>query len=79
MNRQDFHDLIQREHHSQRRDSDKYKHDYEWLGLVMEEVGEVAECINKDRCPIAELVQVAALIEAWVGYRHRIEDTNDKL
>ena len=79
MDREDFHALIQREHHSQRRDSDKYKHDYDWLGLVMEEVGEVAECINEGRCPIDELVQVSTLIEAWVGYRGKTEGTNGKL
>ena len=66
MNKEAFYESVSAEHNEQKRDSDVYKHDYEWLGLVMEEVGEVAECVNENRCPIAELVQVATLIEAWV-------------
>ena len=73
MNKEAFYEMVDAEHNEQKRDSDKYKHAYEWLGLVMEEVGEVAECVNENRCPIAELVQVATLIQAWVTHTKRVE------
>lgn len=66
MNKESFYGMVDAEHEKQKRDGDRDKHDYEWLGLVMEEVGEVAECVNKGECPISELVDVAVLLEAWV-------------
>ena len=66
MNRDRFHELVYREFDKQKRPSDKDKHDYEWLGLLFEEAGEVAECVNKGECPVEELVQVAMIVEAWV-------------
>lgn len=65
MHRKDFRALVNSEYCKQTRESDKEKHHYDWLGLVMEELGEAAQCVNRGRCPLDELVQVATLIEAW--------------
>ena len=44
--------------------------DHFWLGLVIEEIGEVAQSVNKGKpTPVHELVQIVALIESWVENR----------
>lgn len=40
--------------------------DLRWLGILMEEVGEVAEDVNEDRVPLIELIHAAAVCVAWV-------------
>lgn len=69
--------------HERRRQDGKwgpqYHHDAHWLAILMEEVGEAAECVCKAEVPPvspgaegwrtavrAELVQVAAVAVAWI-------------
>ena len=68
MNHSDFRELVDAEYCKQQA---IHQHDSEhtphvWLGLLLEEVGEVAQAVNKGENPIPELTHVATIIEAWV-------------
>lgn len=43
-------------------------HNYVWLGILTEELGEVAKAINKEDSKNLqeELIQICAVIEAWI-------------
>ena len=66
MRRKDFRTLVNREYSDQDHEFDSQHEHHYWLGLVMEEVGEAAQNLNKGQSPLKELVQVAALIESWI-------------
>ena len=67
MNHRDFRELVDIEYWKNQEihgyDSEHTPH--YWLGLVMEELGEVAQAINEGKSPILELTHVIAVIEAW--------------
>lgn len=68
--RQNIYEEIVQERDRQDRKFGHQKHaDHIWLSLVVEEVGEVAECLNDGMnkgLVRTELVQVAALVVAWL-------------
>lgn len=66
MQRREFRELVNREYAEQNHEFDSQHAHHYWLGLVMEELGEVSECLNKGKTPLLELVQVATLIESWI-------------
>ena len=66
-----FRELVDAEYEKQDHRYDALHCDHFWLGLIVEEVGEVAQAVNKgDKTPIDELVQISALIESWVKMRN---------
>ena len=69
MKRKDFRTLVNSEYCEQNHEYDKQHDDHFWLGLVMEELGEAAQNINKGEPALNELVQVVALIESWIENR----------
>ena len=52
------------EYCKQNHELDSEHDDHYWLGLVVEEIGEAAQEINKGKSPLHELVQIVALIES---------------
>lgn len=66
MLRKEFRTLVNREYCEQNHEFDNQHDAHYWLGLVIEELGEAAQCLNDRKSPVPELVQVVALIEAWV-------------
>ena len=69
MKRKDFRTLVDSEYAEQDHEWDFQHDDHYWLGLIVEELGEVAQNINKGESASDELVQVAALIESWMENR----------
>ena len=69
MEREDFRELVNTEYCEQDHEWDFQHDDHYWLGLVIEEIGEVAQSINKGGSALDELVQVSALIESWMENR----------
>ena len=69
MKRKDFRELVNAEYCKQPHTCDDQHSNHVWLGLIIEEIGEVAQSINKGEPALNELVQVVALIESWIENR----------
>ena len=67
MRKAEYDQLVEMERDRQRSLFEEQSHtDSEWLAILMEEIGEAAKCVNDEQNPQDELIQVAAVIEAWI-------------
>ena len=67
MKSSEFYQLVEMERERQRSLWGDQSHpDYTWLAILMEEVGEAVKCLNENQNPQDELIQIAAVVEAWV-------------
>ena len=67
-----FNDLIQMERNAQDEKWGEQRHsDEKWLTIILEELGEAAEAVleKNEEGLLVEVVQVAALLQAWVTSR----------
>ena len=70
--------LLEMQQQAEEHDDDK-KNSYQWMSLLTEEVGEVAQAINQKDAPgyIIELLQVGALIYQMICMTINITDRED--
>ena len=63
--------LLERQRQADKWGDDDGMHDYVWLGIAIEELGEAAQALNRaDGEKLErELVQTAAVIVAWLAAR----------
>ena len=75
-----FHDLIQIERNAQDAKWGEQNHSNEkWLAIAVEEVGEIAESTleNDEVNLLAEIVQLAAVLQNWVTARDWYQGRDD--
>ncbi len=76
MNNEDINSFMERMKLERQRQIDKWgadkgTPDYVWLGILMEEIGEAVQSLNRNNAEAMELelVQAATVIMAWVTTR----------
>ena len=78
MTTKEFRKAVKRERERQlEKWGDQVYNDYVWLGIAVEELGEAVQAIN-ETCQeddiLKELVQTAAVLEAWATGRSEINE-----
>ena len=72
ISKETFQDLIQMEREDQYEKWGSQDHsDEKWLAILLEELGEAAEAVldENDEVLLIEVVQIAAVLQAWVTSR----------